>query len=78
MQLKRWGFRRCHPLPENVTAISGTFKVGIGDTFAESKMGSFPCVQIHGTAPVQFNHINPSRRSEPQTLIALEKRDQGG
>jgi hypothetical protein len=68
-----------HPLRENVTVISGTFKVGMGDTFDESKMGTFPAgsfafldpdmhhfamakdavvVQIHGTAPVQFNYVN--------------------
>src|SRR5215467_731619 len=70
-----------HPLRENVTVISGTFKVGMGDRFDESKMGEFPAgsfayldpdmhhyamaqdavvVQIHGTAPVQFNYINPN------------------
>jgi quercetin dioxygenase-like cupin family protein len=31
-----------HPLRENVTVISGTFLVGMGDTFDTSKMGSFP------------------------------------
>lgn len=31
-----------HPKRENVTVISGTFKVGMGDNFDESKMGSFP------------------------------------
>jgi quercetin dioxygenase-like cupin family protein len=31
-----------HPLRENVTVISGTFKVGMGDRFDESKMGAFP------------------------------------
>jgi quercetin dioxygenase-like cupin family protein len=31
-----------HPRRENVTVVSGTFKVGMGDTFDESKMGSFP------------------------------------
>jgi hypothetical protein len=31
-----------HPARENVTVISGTFKVGMGDTFDTSKMGSFP------------------------------------
>ena len=31
-----------HPQRENVTVISGTFKVGMGDHFDESKMGSFP------------------------------------
>src|SRR5580700_6971219 len=30
-----------HPQRENVTIISGTFKVGMGDTFDESKMGAF-------------------------------------
>lgn len=31
-----------HPYRENVTVISGTFKVGMGDRFDESKMGTFP------------------------------------
>jgi mannose-6-phosphate isomerase-like protein (cupin superfamily) len=31
-----------HPHRENVTIISGTFKVGMGDRFDESKMGVFP------------------------------------
>jgi hypothetical protein len=31
-----------HPHRENVTVISGTFKVGMGDSFDTSKMGSFP------------------------------------
>jgi hypothetical protein len=31
-----------HPQRENVTVISGTFKVGMGDRFDESKMGVFP------------------------------------
>ena len=31
-----------HPQRENVTVISGTFKVGMGDVFDESKMGAFP------------------------------------
>lgn len=31
-----------HPKRENVTVISGTFKVGMGDKFDESKMMSFP------------------------------------
>jgi hypothetical protein len=70
-----------HPQRENVTIISGTFKVGMGDHFDESKMGAFPAgsfayldpdmhhyamasgevvVQVHGTAPLQFNYVNPS------------------
>lgn len=31
-----------HPLRENVTVISGTFKVGMGDSFDTSKMAAFP------------------------------------
>jgi len=31
-----------HPLRENVTVISGTFKVGMGDTFDQNKMAAFP------------------------------------
>ena len=70
-----------HPQRENVTVISGTFKVGMGDTFDKDKMGSFPTgsfayldpdmhhyamasgeviVQVHGSAPLQFNYVNPA------------------
>ena len=31
-----------HPKRENVTVISGSFKVGMGDSFDESKMHTFP------------------------------------
>jgi hypothetical protein len=31
-----------HPKRENVTVISGTFKVGMGDHFDESSMNAFP------------------------------------
>lgn len=31
-----------HPKRENVTVVSGTFKVGMGDVFDTSKMGVFP------------------------------------
>lgn len=31
-----------HPLRENVTVISGTFKVGMGDTFDTNRMAAFP------------------------------------
>jgi hypothetical protein len=70
-----------HPQRENVTVISGTFKVGMGDRFDESKLGAFPAgsfayldpemhhfamasgetvVQVHGSAPLQFNYVNPN------------------
>jgi hypothetical protein len=69
-----------HPQRENVTVISGTFKVGMGDVFDKDKMAPFPAgsfafldpsmhhyamasgeviVQVHGTAPLQFNYVNP-------------------
>lgn len=31
-----------HPLRENVTVISGTFEVGMGDSFDETNMAAFP------------------------------------
>lgn len=31
-----------HPKRENVTVLSGTFKVGMGDQFKEDQMASFP------------------------------------
>lgn len=31
-----------HPHRENVTVLSGTFKVGMGDNFDTAKMGAFP------------------------------------
>ena len=31
-----------HPKRENVTVVSGSFKVGMGDTFDQSKMKNFP------------------------------------
>jgi hypothetical protein len=70
-----------HPQRENVTVISGTFKVGMGDSFDKDKMGSFPAgsfayldpdmhhyamasgeviVQVHGSAPLQINYVNPA------------------
>jgi quercetin dioxygenase-like cupin family protein len=69
-----------HPLRENVTVISGTFEVGMGDAFDQNKMAAFPAgsfayldpemhhyamargeviVQVHGTAPLRFNYVNP-------------------
>ncbi len=40
-----------HPQRENVTIISGTFKVGMGDTFDETKMGAFQ--------PGSFAYLDP-------------------
>ena len=41
-----------HPKRENVTVISGTLKVGMGDKFDESKMMSFPAAS--------FAYLDPS------------------
>ena len=40
-----------HPKRENVTVISGSFKVGMGDKFEEAKMGTFP--------PGSFAYMDP-------------------
>ena len=40
-----------HPKRENVTIISGSFKVGMGDKFEESKMTAF--------APGSFAYLDP-------------------
>ncbi len=41
-----------HPKRENVTVVSGTLKVGMGDKFDESKMMSFPAAS--------FAYLDPS------------------
>jgi hypothetical protein len=41
-----------HPNRENATVISGNFKVGMGDTFDESKMTTF--------GPGSFGYLDPS------------------
>ena len=41
-----------HPLRENVTVISGNFKVGMGDTFEVDKMATFP--------PGSFAYLDPN------------------
>lgn len=41
-----------HPKRENVTVISGNFKVGMGDSFDESKMTTF--------GPGSFAYLDPS------------------
>lgn len=44
-----------HPTDEHVTVISGTFAVGMGDTFKESEMASLP-PGAFVTAPAQHSH----------------------
>ncbi len=44
-----------HPTDEHLTIISGTFKVGMGATFDESKMAALPAGGF-ATAPAQHPH----------------------
>ena len=52
-----------HPLRENVTVISGTFKVGMGDTFDKDKMGSFPAGSFAYLDPDMHHYAMAVRRS---------------
>ena len=49
-----------HPNRENVTIISGTFKVGMGDQFAESKMGAFPAGSFAYLDPTMHHYAMAS------------------
>ena len=60
-----------HPKRENVTVLSGTFKVGMGDHFDESKMGTFPAGSFAylepGHAPLRDGQ-GPSGGSDPRSI----------
>jgi hypothetical protein len=49
-----------HPNRENVTVITGTFKVGMGDRFDESKMGDFPAGSFAYVDPVMHHYAMAS------------------
>ncbi len=49
-----------HPQRENVTVISGTFKVGMGDSFDESKMGAFPAGSFASLDPDMHHYAMAS------------------
>jgi hypothetical protein len=49
-----------HPKRENVTVISGTFKVGMGDNFDESKMASFPAGSFAYLDPDMHHYVMAS------------------
>ena len=49
-----------HPKRENVTVISGTFKVGMGDRFAESGMTSFPAGSFAYLDPEMHHYAEAS------------------
>jgi len=46
-----------HPLRENVTVISGSLKVGMGDKFDESKMGTFPAGSFAYLDPDMHHYV---------------------
>jgi hypothetical protein len=45
-----------HPKPERVTVISGTFNLGMGDTFDASKAEALPA-GTYGTRPAGMKHF---------------------
>ncbi len=49
-----------HPNRENVTVISGTLKVGMGDSFDESKMGAFPAGSFAYLDPDMHHYVMAS------------------
>jgi uncharacterized RmlC-like cupin family protein len=49
-----------HPKRENVTVISGTLKVGMGDKFDESKMMSFPTASFAYLDPSMHHYVMTS------------------
>ena len=70
------GFRispHWHPERENVTVISGTFKVGMGDEFDASKMAAFTqsseacVVRGHDAARLRSKAAGSPPRSSPST-----------
>lgn len=49
-----------HPLRENVTIISGTLKVGMGDSFDASKMMSFAVGSFAYLDPTMHHYVSAS------------------
>jgi hypothetical protein len=49
-----------HPKRENVTVISGTLKVGMGDDFDESKMGNFAAGSFAYLDPDMHHYVMAS------------------
>jgi hypothetical protein len=57
------GFRiapHWHPLRENVTVLSGTLKVGMGDTFDADKMAAFPAGSFAYLDPDMHHYVMAS------------------
>ena len=55
-----------HPHRENVTVISGAFKVGMGDDFDESKMATFPTGSFAFLDPSMHHYAMASGAVEVQ------------
>jgi quercetin dioxygenase-like cupin family protein len=49
-----------HPKRENVTVLSGTLKVGMGDTFDASKMAAFPAGSFAYLDPEMHHYVMAS------------------
>ena len=49
-----------HPQRENVTVLSGTLKVGMGDRFDEASMGSFPAGSFAYLDPSMHHYVMAS------------------
>ena len=49
-----------HPLRENVTVISGTLKVGMGDTFDTAKLAPFPAGSFAYLDPDMHHYVMAS------------------
>jgi quercetin dioxygenase-like cupin family protein len=49
-----------HPKRENVTIVSGNLKVGMGDTFDDSKMASFPQGSFAYLDPSMHHYVQAS------------------
>ena len=62
-----------HPSRENVTVISGTFKVGMGDTFDTNKMGSFPAGSFAYLDPDMHHYamIGPEEVDRAVNMVAM-------
>jgi quercetin dioxygenase-like cupin family protein len=71
-----------HPIMEHVTVISGNLKVGMGDTFDESKMNTLPAgsfgaipARMHHYAMAQGETVLQLHGTGPWRLVYLHKTD---
>ena len=57
-----------HPKRENATVISGTFKVGMGDSFDASKMGAFPAGSFAYLDPSMHHYAMAAGRQSSRSM----------